>query len=267
MALRSAIIIVMTAAARKAARNLLRDFGEVENLQVSKKGPADFVSAADRRAEEILHRELSRARPDFGFLMEERGAIAGADGHNRWIVDPLDGTTNFLHGIPHFCISIGHEKDGEILAGVIYEPLRDEMFWGGTRRWGAPQRSPAACLGARKAQRIVVATGIPHIGRPAPAAFLAQLAMVMDRVAGVRRYGSAALDMAYVAAGRFEAYWETGLSAWDVAAGIVIVREAGGMVSTIDGKTEIIGGDTILAANAGVHVAFGEVLRSAEAEA
>ena len=267
MALRSAIIIVMTAAARKAARNLLRDFGEVENLQVSKKGPADFVSAADRRAEEILHRELSRARPDFGFLMEERGAIAGADGHNRWIVDPLDGTTNFLHGIPHFCISIGHEKDGEILAGVIYEPLRDEMFWA-ERGAGAHLNDRRLRVSAReKLSESVVATGIPHIGRPAPAAFLAQLAMVMDRVAGVRRYGSAALDMAYVAAGRFEAYWETGLSAWDVAAGIVIVREAGGMVSTIDGATKIIGGDTILAANAGVHVAFGDVLRSAEAEA
>ena len=166
MALRSAIIIVMTAAARKAARNLLRDFGEVENLQVSKKGPADFVSAADRRAEEILHRELSRARPDFGFLMEERGAIAGADGHNRWIVDPLDGTTNFLHGIPHFCISIGHEKDGEILAGVIYEPLRDEMFWA-ERGAGAHLNDRRLRVSAReKLSESVVATGIPHIGRP-----------------------------------------------------------------------------------------------------
>ncbi len=265
MALRSAIINVMTAAARKAARNLVRDFGEVENLQVSKKGPADFVSAADHRAEEILHRELGRARPDFGFLMEERGAIAAADGHNRWIVDPLDGTTNFLHGIPHFSISIGHERDGEILAGVIYEPLRDEMFWA-ERGAGAHLNDRRLRVSAReKLSESVVATGIPHIGRPAPQAFLAQLAMVMDRVAGVRRYGSAALDMAYVAAGRFEAFWEAGLSPWDVAAGVVIVREAGGMVSTTDGATEVIGADTILAANAGVHSAFGELLRSAKA--
>jgi myo-inositol-1(or 4)-monophosphatase len=264
MTLRSAIINVMTAAARKAARNLLRDFGEVENLQVSRKGPADFVSAADRRAEDILHRELARARPGFGFLMEERGAIAGTDGHDRWIVDPLDGTTNFLHGIPHFCISIAHERDGEVLAGVIYEPLRDEMFWA-ERGMGAHLNDRRLRVSAReRLGDAVAATGIPHIGRPEPAAFLDQLADVMDGVAGVRRFGSAALDLAYVASGRFDAFWETGLSAWDVAAGVVIVREAGGMVSTIDGSVDVVGADTILAANAGLHRAFGDLLRAAK---
>lgn len=263
MAVRSAIINVMTGAARKAARNLVRDFGEVENLQVSKKGPADYVSAADRRAEEILYRELANARPDFGFLMEERGAIAG-DGHNRWIVDPLDGTTNFLHGIPHFCISIAHEKDGEILAGVIYEPLRDELF-SAERGAGAHVNDNRLRVSAReRLSDSLVATGIPHLGRPAPEEFLAQLSAAMDRVAGVRRFGSAALDMAYVAAGRYEAFWETGLSLWAVAAGVVIVREAGGLVSTIDGATNVVGAETILAANGGVHSAFGDVLRSAK---
>ena len=254
MAKRSALITVMARAADKAARRLRRDFGEVENLQVSKKGPADFVSAADLRAEKILREELSRVRPEYGFLMEESGATAASDGcERRWIVDPLDGTSNFLHGLPHFCISIGLEDRGELVAGVIYDPLKDETF--------AAEKGIGAYLNDRRIRvssrsrlnEALIGTGAPFKGHGDAPTFLAEANAVMGATAGIRRWGAAALDLAYVAAGRLDGYWERDLSPWDTAAGIVIVREAGGFVSQIDGRETRGHSPSILAANDSLH--------------
>jgi len=267
MAYRSALINVMVAAAQKAARHMVRDFGEVENLQVSRKGPADFVSNADKRSEKILHAELSKARPTFGFLLEEGGVIEGSDTSNRWIVDPLDGTTNFLHGLPHFAISIALERDRDIFAGVVYEPVTDQMFWAekgqgaflnGRRLRVSARRDMADCL---------FATGIPFKGSHNHAGFVQQLGAVMKECAGVRRYGAAALDMAYVAAGRYDGYWEEGINAWDIAAGVVLVREAGGFVSEIDGGSKYLANRNVLAATAEMHGPLGNILRTATSKA
>ena len=263
MTTRSPIINVMAGVAHKAARGLLRDFGEVEHLQVSQKGPADFVSEADRRAENILREELSRARPGFGFLLEESGEIEGEAGAPRWLIDPLDGTTNFLHGIPHFAISIGLEQDGEVTAGVIYDPVRDEMFWAEKNLGSYVNRRRLRVSGRAKLQEAVLATGIPFGARGGKQEFLAVMAPVMEQTAGVRRFGSAALDLAYVAAGRYDAFWEFGLAPWDVAAGIIIVREAGGFVSEVGGGPGMLYGDSILAGNDRLHGPVGDLLRGA----
>lgn len=263
MATRSALINVMTDAARKAGRKLIRDFGEVEHLQVSRKGPADFVSNADRRAEGILFKELSKVRPRYGFLMEERGVIVGSDTSNRWIVDPLDGTTNFLHGIPHFCVSIALERDGELIAGVIYQPVTDEMYWA-EKGTGAHMNDRRLRVSARTDfADCVFATGIPFKGEPHHETFRRQLGKVMAVSAGVRRMGSAALDLAYVAAGRCDGYWEMLVHPWDVAAGIVILREAGGLATDIDGDDGIISKGSIIATNGNVMGPLAEMLRSA----
>jgi myo-inositol-1(or 4)-monophosphatase len=256
----------MISAARKAARGLLRDFGEVEALQVSMKGPADFVSAADRRAEEIIRDELANARPRYGFLLEEQGAIKGEDSSNTWMVDPLDGTTNFLHGIPQFAISIGLERDSKAYAGVIYDPIRDEMFWAENGQ-GAYLNGRRIRVGARqKLEDAVVVTGIPHRGRAGKPGYLEQLAAMMEIVSGVRRFGSAALDLAWVAAGRFDGYWEGGLRPWDMAAGIVIVTEAGGLVSEVAGGARMLQSGSVLAANPDIHEAMAETLKKASKE-
>ena len=253
MARQSALITVMAKAAYHAARGLKRDFGEVENLQVSSKGPSDFVSAADLQAERILREELTRARPEYGFLLEEGGAVAGSDPHRRWIVDPLDGTLNFLHGIPHFAISIALEKEGQIVAGVIYEPLRDELFWAemGAGAFVNDHRLRVSTRG--KMDVAVFATGVPWRGRPNHDVFLAQLKEIMSVSAGIRRFGSAALDLAYVSAGRFDGFWESSLNPWDIAAGVLLVREAGGFVTTIDGDRDAVHGSDILAVNDRLH--------------
>jgi myo-inositol-1(or 4)-monophosphatase len=258
---RSPVINVMERAVRKAARGLVHDFGEVEHLQVSVKGPADFVSSADLRSERILREELAKARPAFGFLMEESGAQTGADGSQRWIVDPLDGTTNFLHGIPHFCISAALERDGEIVAGIVHDPLRDEMFWA-EKGIGAFVNDRRLRVSARrKLADAVIGTGIPFRERGNHPAYLAMLAGVMESTAGVRRMGAAALDLAYVAAGRFDGFFEIGLSPWDVAAGLLLVREAGGYASEIDGGKNVLEGGSILAANDHLHLHLGGLLR------
>lgn len=263
MAVRSPHLNVMAKAAEKAGRALVRDFGEVENLQVSRKGPADFVSIADKKAERIVREELEKARPDFGFLLEEGGEVKGRDPSSRWIVDPLDGTTNFLHGIAHFAVSIALERDGEIVAGVIYEPIRDEMYWA--------EKGSGAFLNARRLRvssrknmlDAVIGTGIPFHGVGDHPTYATQLRAVMANVAGVRRFGSAALDLAYVAAGRFDGFWETGLHPWDAAAGILLIREAGGFVTEIGGGRDPIGQRSVLAANASLHLPLGKLLRDA----
>ena len=250
MAQRSALLTVMANAAEKAGKALVRDFGEVENLQVSRKGPADFVSNADTKAEKILREELSKARPRFGWLMEEGGEKASERGEPRWIVDPLDGTTNFLHGLPHWAISIALEDQGQVIAGVIFDPIKNEMFWA-ERGSGAFLNNRRIRVSGRKLlEDSILATGIPFKGledRHEP--FLKQLKKAMIETSGIRRYGAASLDLAWVAAGRYDGFWEIGLHPWDVAAGIVLVREAGGGIFEIDGGNDPLYGDSILASN------------------
>lgn len=258
---RSAVLNVMVQAAQKVGRRLVRDFGEIEHLQVSKKGPADFVSAADRAAEKILFEELQKARPKYSFLLEERGAIDGTDSSNRWIVDPLDGTSNFLHGIPHFAISIALERDNDIFAGVIYNPVVDELYTA-EKGCGAFLNGRRLRVSARQnLDQALFATGIPFKGAKDHPEFLKQLETVMAVSAGIRRFGAASLDLAYVAAGRFDGYWESALLPWDIAAGIVLVREAGGFVTEISGGDKMLLSGNILAANDPLHGALGQLLR------
>jgi myo-inositol-1(or 4)-monophosphatase len=253
---------VMIAAVRKAARVLARDFGEVENLQVSRKGPADFVTSADLKAEKTLFEELSKARPGYGFLMEERGAVAGTDATHRWIIDPLDGTSNFLHGIPHFAVSVGLEREGVLVAGVVYNVVRDELFWA-EKGQGAYLNDRRLRLAARSDMRdALFATGAPFHGRPGQELFLQEAGRVIAASAGIRRFGSAALDLAYVAAGRFDGYWERNLNAWDIAAGAVLVREAGGFAAEIDGGDFLKTGN-IVAANERLLPLLTKTLRNA----
>ena len=238
MAKPSPAAYVMIQAARAAGKGLARDFGEVENLQVSKKGPADFVSTADHRAEKVIFESLSKARPGYGFLMEETGAVEGTDKTHRFIIDPLDGTLNFLHGIPHFSVSIGLERDGRMVAGVVLDVAKGDLYWAETGA-GAWQNDRRLRVAARKKPgEAVVATGIPYMGRPGHDRFVKELDAIAPSVAGIRRFGSAALDLAYVAAGRFDAFWERGLNAWDVAGGAVLVEEAGGKVTHPDGPAD-----------------------------
>ncbi|MER8655795.1 inositol monophosphatase family protein [Mesorhizobium sp. M0847] len=246
---RSALLNVMVQAAMKAGRSLSRDFGEVQNLQVSMKGPGDYVSQADRKAEDILFAELSKARPGYAFLMEERGLVEGDDDQHRWIVDPLDGTTNFLHGIPIFSISIALERQGQLVAAVIYNPAMDELYTA-ERGGGAFMNDRRLRVAGRsKLTDCVIGCGVPHLGRGQHGNFLVELRNVMAEVSGVRRLGSAALDLAYVAAGRMDGFWETGLSAWDIAAGLLLIREAGGFVSDMDGGQDMLEAGSLVAGN------------------
>jgi myo-inositol-1(or 4)-monophosphatase len=264
MALRSANITVMMQAAQKAARHLVRDFGEIENLQVSIKGPGDFVSAADRRVEEMLYRELKRARPTFGFLLEESGRVGGSDADYRWIVDPLDGTTNFLHGLPHFAISIALERRGELVAGLVYDPIKDEMFVGERGAGAYMNERRLRVSGRTDLAQSLIATGIPVLnweGRER--GFSAQLDRVAEHVAGIRRLGTASLDLAYLAAGRFEGFWEFGLKPWDMAAGLVLVREAGGMVGRLEGGDDLLSPGTLVGGNPSVYPRLLDLLRMA----
>jgi len=250
---RSAIINVMVQAAMKAGRSLARDFGEVQNLQVSLKGPGDYVSQADRRAEEIIHTELSRARPGYSFLMEERGVVDGDDPQHRWLVDPLDGTTNFLHGIPIFSVSIALERQGTLVAGVIFNPAMDELYTA-ERGGGAFLNDRRMRVAARRElSDSVVGTGIPHLGRGHHGRALLDLRNVMGEVAGIRRLGSAALDLAYVAAGRMDGFWEDALSPWDMAAGILMVREAGGFATDRNGGQDMFDSGSVVAGNELIH--------------
>ena len=264
LAPRSATITVMIRAAFAAAKGLKRDFGEVENLQVSAKGPADFVSRADIMAERTLRKELERTRPEYGFLGEEGGEIKGSGeigARNRWIADPLDGTTNFLHGVPHFAISLALERDGEIIAGVIYNPISDELFWA-EKGNGAFIDTPNArsrrlrVSGRKELGTALVGTGIPMMGRGDHPEYVGKLEAVMGKTAGVRRWGAASLDLAFVAAGRYDAFFEYDLAPWDVAAGLLMVREAGGRVTDISGKPYQLGGASILTSNTGLHDAM-----------
>ncbi len=259
--LRSAILNVMVNAAEKVGRALVRDFGELENLQVSRKGPANFVSVADKKAEDMLVRELTKVRPKFGFFLEEKGRIEGEDTCNTWIIAPLDGKTNFLHGVPHFAVSIGLERDGKMLAGVVYEPVSNEMFWAENGQGSYINGRRIRVSERRDLSECIFATGIPFKDVCDHDAFLKQLSAVMAVSAGVRRFGSAALDMCWVAAGRYDGFWETGLNPWDLAAGIIIAREAGCFVTDLDGGKDIFGSGTVLAANSRLHGPLAKLLR------
>lgn len=257
----SANLNVMIKAARKAGRSLVKDFREVENLQVSSKGPGDFVTKADREAERIIKEDLMTARPTYGWLGEETGEDAGQDPTRRWIVDPLDGTTNFLHGLPHWCVSIALEHKGEIVSGVVFDAAKDEMFWAekGAGCWMNDQRLRVS--GRRTMIEGVFATGVPFGGKSTLPATLQDLARLMPVCAGVRRWGAAALDLAYVAAGRYDGYWERGIQPWDMAAGLILVREAGGMVSGIrDGQDPVESGSVIVG-NQGLFDPFRKIIR------
>jgi myo-inositol-1(or 4)-monophosphatase len=261
---------VMQNAANKAAKRLLRDFAEVEQLQVSVKGPGDFVSQADLRSEATLKEELNKARPGFAFLMEESGMSGGANWAWRWVVDPLDGTSNFLHGIPQWCISIALERrlpDGatEITAGMIYNPVNDEMFWAEKGGGAFLNERRLRVSGRREFKDALFATGIPFaaVSGARRLAFARTLGVLMPQVAGIRRFGAAALDMAWVAAGRFDGYWELGLKPWDMAAGLLIVREAGGFVTDPAGAESVLheaAGNDIVAANPHMHARLREVV-------
>lgn len=260
---RSALINVMANAAIRAGRSLTRSFGEIEKLQVSKKGPADYVSEADHRAEKILFEDLQKARPNYSFLMEEGGVVEGKDNSNKWIIDPLDGTMNFLHGIPHFAISIGLERDRELFAGIVYEPITDQMFWAEQGN-GAYLNDRRLRVSARKdIKECLFGTGIPFAGREGHRPYISQLENVMAGSAGVRRSGSAALDLAYVAAGRFDGWWEKGIKPWDIAAGILLVREAGGVVTDYTGGRDMMNKNEVIASNVDIHPALKKLLDSA----
>ncbi len=257
MASTSGLISVMERAARKAAPRLRRDFGEVQALQVSRKGPADFVSQADRAAEQTLYEELKRARPDWGFLLEEGGVVEGDPSKPRWVIDPLDGTSNFLHGIPHFAISIAVEEPRpggrtEITQGLVYQPITDETFWAekGRGAWLHDRRLRVSAR--RDLADALIATGIPFMGHGDFAQWTAIFQAIAPEVAGIRRFGSAALDLAWVAAGRYDGYWESDLQPWDVSAGVLLVREAGGFVSDFRGGDRPFERNEFLAANDGL---------------
>ncbi|WP_127104805.1 inositol monophosphatase family protein [Pararhodobacter zhoushanensis] len=258
----SANLNLMIKAARKAGRSLVKDFREVENLQVSSKGPGDFVSKADREAERIIKEELMDGRPNYGWLGEETGEDEGTDPTRRWIVDPLDGTTNFLHGLPHWAISIALEHKGEIVAGLVFDAAKDEMFYTEKGLGAYMNDTRLRVSGRRSMIECIFATGVPFGGRPALPATLQDLARLMPVCAGVRRWGAAALDLAYVAAGRYDGFWERGLKPWDTAAGSLLVREAGGFIGPIrDGQDPIESGNMI-AANSVIFDSFSKIIRT-----
>jgi len=260
----SANLNLMIKAARRAGKSLVKDFREVENLQVSTKGPGDFVSKADREAERLIKEDLMGARPTYGWLGEETGGEDGADPTRRWIVDPLDGTTNFLHGMPHWAISIALEHKGEIVSAVVYDPAKDEMFWAekGAGAWLNDNRR-LRVSGRRSMAEAVFATGVPFGAKKTLPAMLADLARLMPACAGVRRWGAASLDLAYVAAGRFDGYWERALQPWDIAAGLLLVKEAGGLVGPVREGDDILGRGAVLCANEPLFEGFGKIIRNA----
>ena len=258
MASHSGLLTIMERAARKAAPRLRRDFNEVQHLQVSRKGPADFVSMADKRAEQTIVEELRNARPDWGMLLEEGGTIEGNPDKPRWVVDPLDGTTNFLHGVPHFSISIAVEerKAGggtEITQGLVYQPLTDESFWAEKGRGAWLQDARLRVSARRDLNETLIGTGMPHCGRGEPAKWAKIYAAVGPEVSGVRRFGSAALDLAWVAAGRMDGFWEDDLDLWDTAAGVLLVREAGGFVTDYRGSDRSFERREYVAGSAAIH--------------
>src|ERR1700680_1016616 len=260
--LQSALLNVMIKAARRAGRSLKRDLGEIEHLQVSLKGPANFVTMADRRAEEMLYEDLTKARPGYGFIGEEGGTREGADQSHTWIVDPLDGTTNFLHGIPQFAISIGLQREGTVIAGVIYNPANDELYIAERGKGAFLNDQRLRVAGRRQLGDCVIACGLPHIGRGDHELSRLEMAEIQNRVAGLRRFGAASLDMAFVAAARLDGYWDRTLQPWDMAAGQIMVREAGGIVSGIAGDDDPLKTGNVICGNEFIHAELVKILHT-----
>src|SRR6201995_3599314 len=259
--LHSALINVMVKAARRAGRSLKRDLGEIEHLQVSLKGPANFVTMADRRAEEMLYEHLTKARPGYGFIGEEGGTRAGADQRHPGILGPLDGTTNFLHGIPQFASSIGLQREGTIIAGLIYNPANDELYIAERGKGAFLNDQRLRVAGRRRLDECVIACGLPHIGRGDHEQFRSEMIEFQKRVAGLRRFGAASLDLAFVAAGRLDGYWERNLQSWDMAAGQIMVREAGGTVSGIEGNDDALKSGNVICGNESIHAELVKILK------
>lgn len=258
----SANLNVMMKTARKAGRNLLKDFGEVEQLQVSTKGPGDFVSRADKQAEEVIREDLMAARPSYGFLGEEDKEIDGEDPTRRWVVDPLDGTTNFLHGLPHWAVSIALEHKGQIVAGVVYDPVKDEMFYAEKGQGAWMNESRIRVSARHRMNEAIFATGLPWAGRGDLPDTLQDLARLLPATAGVRRFGAASLDLAYVAAGRYEGFWERRLKLWDIAAGVLIVKEAGGLLEAMTPNEDPLQEGALICANEAIFSSFAKVVRN-----
>jgi myo-inositol-1(or 4)-monophosphatase len=261
--IRSALMNVMTAAALKAGRGLRRDFGEVENLQVSVKGPGDFVSAADRKAEKILFDELSKARPGYGFVLEESGVVEGPDKSHTWYIDPLDGTTNFLHGLPIFAISIALAREGQVVAGLVYNPATEAMYVAEKGQGAFLNNHRLRVAARREIGEALIGCGIPHLGKLGHARFKAEFSAVMARASNLRRLGAVALDLCFVASGAYDGFWERDLKPWDLAAGILIVKEAGGFVSDADGGADVLAACSVCAGNETIHSQLLALIRSA----
>jgi myo-inositol-1(or 4)-monophosphatase len=259
--LHSALMNVMVKAARRAGRSLKRDLGEIENLQVSMKGPANFVTMADRRAEEMLYTDLTKARPGYGFIGEEGGTREGADKSHTWIVDPLDGTTNFLHGIPHFAISIGLQREGVMIAGLIHNPANDDLYMAERGKGAFLNDTRLRVANRRQLNECVIACGLPHIGRGDHNLSRLEMTAIQNKVAGLRRFGAASLDMAFVAAGRLDGYWERNLQPWDMAAGQIMIREAGGTVSGMEGGDDPLKTGRVICGNEVVHAELVKILK------
>lgn len=263
----SPLLNIMSRAVQKAGRRLVKDFGEIENLQVSKKGPGNFVTNADRSSEAILKEELLKARPKFGFIFEESGEIKGEDFNNTWIIDPLDGTTNFLHGMPHFCISVALQRQNEIHAGIIYDPVRDEMFFAEKGKGAFLNNKRLRVSNRRNPEDALLATGLPIKDREAFSEAIQGVQKIAPGISSIRNMGSIALDMAYVAAGRFDGFWHLRYEPWDVAAGLLLIREAGGYVTDTSGNMDVVFGDSIVASNEFIQPTLRKVLGDIQSQA
>ena len=250
----------MQKAAKKASRGLRRDFNELENLQVKTKGPANFVTASDIRTQKIIYEELSYAKPDWSFIMEESKPIENQNTKARFIIDPIDGTTNFMHGNPNFAISIAAEIDNRLEAAIIYSPITDEMFTAERGKGSFLNDKRIRVAARKKLSESILITGIPHLGRGNKELFIKEMDKIIPEVAGIRRSGSAALDLAWIAAGRYDIFWERGLSVWDIAAGILLVREAGGFAKGIDGSDQDLWNGNIISGNDDIILALSEKL-------
>ena len=256
----SPLLNIMQKAAKKASRGLRRDFNELENLQVKTKGPANFVTASDIRTQKIIYEELSYAKPDWSFIMEESKPIENQNTKARFIIDPIDGTTNFMHGNPNFAISIAAEIDNRLEAAIIYSPITDEMFTAERGKGSFLNDKRIRVATRKKLSESILITGIPHLGRGNKELFIKEMDKIIPEVAGIRRSGSAALDLAWIAAGRYDIFWERGLSVWDIAAGILLVREAGGFAKGIDGSDQDLWNGIILSGNDDIILALSEKL-------
>ncbi|MAC08902.1 MAG: inositol monophosphatase [Rhodobiaceae bacterium] len=251
---------IMQKAAKKASRGLRRDFNELENLQVKTKGPANFVTASDIRTQNIIYDELSYAKPDWSFVMEESKPIENKNTKARFIIDPIDGTTNFMHGNPNFAISIAAEINDRLEAAIVYSPITDEMFTAERGKGSFLNDKRIRVATRKKLSESILITGIPHLGRGNKELFMKEMDMIIPEVAGIRRSGSAALDLAWIAAGRYDIFWERGLSIWDIAAGVLLVREAGGFAKGIDGSDKDLWNGNIISGNDDIILALSEKL-------